>query len=346
MRRIVIAALSLVAALALLVGCSQPATETPVEEKPAVETETSAPETEADAESVTGPEEVKGVTVPAFTLMVNGVAIDQDKMAEYPVYEIASTTTNSAGTTKTTTFQGFKISDILDAAGLTEDYTWIEAQATDGYTVEFKGDIVMEDTTLLAITQDGNPFVEGPWFAPGTDDVTSSYAKNISSILVNTEDGAPAGVEHGAASAAAPAAPAEGEPEILDRTDKVEFADYTFKVNGQDVTNADLDGQKIFKITAQPLNKNGEPQPADYTGYKLADVLAAVGVTDFTTVTVIANDGYETELPEDVAKSDHTLLAIEKDKELGEDGTVWVAPTLEQEASKYPKLVVEIQAGA
>ena len=40
----------------------------------------------------------------------------------------------------------------------------------------------------------------------------------------------------------------------------------------------------------------------------------------------------------------NTIIAIEKDKELGKDGTIWVAPCLETSSSAYCKLVVEIVA--
>ena len=92
------------------------------------------------------------------------------------------------------------------------------------------------------------------------------------------------------------------------------------------------------------VNKNGNASEATYTGYKLIDVLAAVGITEYTTVKAIANDGYESELTAEQATSEYTLIAIEKDKELGEDGTIWVAPCLETSSSEYCKLVVEIVA--
>ena len=73
-------------------------------------------------------------------------------------------------------------------------------------------------------------------------------------------------------------------------------------------------------------------------------MLAALGITDYTTVKAIANDGYESELTAEQAVSEYTIIAIEKDKETGEDGTIWVAPCLETSSSAYCKLVVEIVA--
>lgn len=287
-------------------------------------------------------EEVKGVTIPAFTVYVNGVEITHNEMAEYPVYSVQATSVNSAGTESTTTYVGFKLKDVLAAAGLTENYIWVEAMADDGYAVTLTGDIVMADSTLLAVTKDGSPFANGPWFAPCKDETTGNYLKNTVGILVNTTEGKPDAVNPDVSGGGGSGG--EGLPEILDRTDKVEFAPFSFKVNGTEVTNETLEGLSIYKISANVVNSSGAESTVDYTGYKLADVLAACGVTDYTTVTIIANDGYELELDSDLIDSDYTLVAIEKDKETGEDGTIWVAPCSETDSKSYAKLVVEIVA--
>ena len=112
--------------------------------------------------------------------------------------------------------------------------------------------------------------------------------------------------------------------------------------HGQDVTNATLEGLRIYKVTVNVTNKKGNTSEVTYTGYKLADVLTACGVTDYTSVKAIASDGRTSEFTAEQAASEYALLAIEKDKEVGEDGTVWVAPCLETSASAYCKLVVEI----
>ena len=112
----------------------------------------------------------------------------------------------------------------------------------------------------------------------------------------------------------------------------------------QAVTNETLAGLRIYKVSVNVVNKNGNASEATYTGYKLIDVLEALGITDYSTVKVIANDGYESELTAEQATSEYTLIAIEKDKETGEDGTIWVAPCLETSSSSYCKLVVEITA--
>ena len=330
----------LVLALALsLVACGTAPAET-----------TGAPETTAPAATNPAPvaEEVKGVTIPEFAIMINGVKVDNVMMAAYPTYSVTAFSINSSGTESTTTYVGFAMTDVLAAAGLTENYIWLEATADDGYAIEVTGEIVTASTTLLAITKNGEQFKTAPWFAPCGSETTGDYLKNMVSILVNTTEGKPEGIDNTLVEEADPTeAPADEPaeaPELSDKTDKVTFADFCFKVNGQEVTNATLEGQRIYKVSVNVVNKNGNASEASYTGYKLIDVLAALGITDYTTVKVIANDGYESELTAEQAASEYTLIAIEKDKETGEDGTIWVAPCLETSSSAYCKLVVEIIA--
>ena len=329
----------LVLALALsLVACGTP---TPAET-------TGAPETTAPARPAPVAEEVKGVTIPEFAIMINGVKVDNVMMAAYPTYSVTAFSINSSGTESTTTYVGFAMTDVLAAAGLTENYIWLEATADDGYAIEMTGEIITAPTTLLAITKNGEQFKTAPWFAPGSSETTGDYLKNMVSILVNTTEGKPEGIDNTMKdepeTTEAPEDNTAEAPELSDKTDKVTFADFCFKVNGQDVTNATLEGLRIYKVSVNVTNKNGNTSEATYTGYKLIDVLAALGITDYTTVKVIANDGYESELTAEQAVSEYTIIAIEKDKELGEDGTIWVAPCLETSSSAYCKLVVEIIA--
>jgi hypothetical protein len=166
-------------------------------------------ETSAAPSVPAGPvaEEVKGVTIPTFTVTVNGVAVDQAAMAAYPMYSVQATSINSAGTESTVTFVGFAISDVLAAAGLTDAYIWLEATADDGYAVTITGDVVLAPTTLLAMTRDGEPFGAGPWLAPCSSQTTGDYLKNCVALLGNTQEGAP-----DITAAPAPSADAGGAP--------------------------------------------------------------------------------------------------------------------------------------
>ena len=325
-----------------LAACTQQPAASPSASEASPSESAAAPSSSAPAGPVA--EEIKGVTIPVFSVAVNGVTVDQSAMAAYPMYSVQATSVNSAGTESTVTFVGFAMKDVLAAAGLKEAYIWLEASADDGYKVAIKGDVVLAPTTLLAMTRDGKPFETGPWLAPCTSQTTGDYMKSCVSILVNTTEGAPE--VSAAPSAAASSAPAlTGElPEIQDKTSKVQFNPYSFLVNGKEVTNDTLKDLSIYKITVVVENKNGELSESTYTGYKLADVLKACGLENAASVSVKANDGYETELNAELIGSEYTLVAIEKDKAAGEDGTIWLAPCSETASSKYCKLVVEISA--
>lgn len=281
-------------------------------------------------------EKVEGVTIPAFSVTVNGVTVDQTAMATYPMYSVQSTSTNSTGTESTKTYVGFAMSDVVKAAGLNDSYIWLETTADDGYAVTIKDDAVLAPTTLLAMTEDGKPFVSSPWLAPCASQTSGDYLKGCVSILVNTTEGAPE-------VSAAPAA-AGGLPEIQDKTGKVEFAAFSFLVNGTAVTNDTLKDLHVYKITVSVTDKSGAVSEATYAGYKLQDVLSACSVASPVSVTVKANDGYETELSAELISSEYTLVAIEKDKATGEGGTIWVTPCSETASKSYCKLVTEITA--
>ena len=348
MKKLTSLLLSLLLVLSLAACNQEAATTTPLTGQESTG-EVTQGTTTADSTSADEPEppaakaeEVKGVTIPDFAVMVNGVKVDNVMMAASPTYSVAATSVNSAGTESTTTYVGFAMTDVLKAAGLTEDYIWLEATADDGYAITLTGDAVTEPTTLLAVTKNGEQFNSSPWFAPGSSNVTGDYLKGMVSILVNTTESAPEGIDNSMAEKSDSTDEPKGAPELADKTDKVTFADFSFKINGQEVTNSSLEGLRIFKVTASVEKKDGTVSESTYTGYKLIDVLKTLEMTDYSTVKAVANDGYEVELTKEQATSEYTILAIEKDKELGEDGTIWLAPTLETSSNAYAKYVVEL----
>jgi len=281
--------------------------------------------------------EAVGVTIPAFTLYVGDKTVTDADMAAYPVYEVSATSTNSSGTESTCVYVGFSFKDVLEVAGITE-FTTVKAVASDGYEVEVSAEMALKADTLIAISKDGEQMKDGPWFAPCSSETTGDYNKGVVAIAF---DGASVDVAN--LGGGSEGGEATGAGELADKTDKVQFDGFSFKVNGTEVTNATLEGLHIYKMEVSVENSKGEVVTASYTGFKLVDVLEALGITDYTTVTVVANDGYEVELTEEYATSDLTLIAIEKDKELGEDGTIWVAPGLSTSSGDYCKLVVELK---
>ncbi len=324
---------------------AEEATEEAVTEEPADEAAEADAETIPDSEEVAFipvAEEVQGITIPEFTVNINGTDITHAEMAAYPLYSVQTQTVNSTGTASASTYIGFKIADVYAAAGISGEYGWIKATADDGYAVEFDGDIAMSDVTLLAITEDGNPFTSAPWFAPCASGTTGDYLKGMVSIVVDSAPVAGDATEGDAETASAE--PTLGAAPVKeDRTDKVEFAPYSFMINGAEITNETLAGLSIYKVTAVTENNSGEISEATYTGYVLSDVLAAIEAPAAPTrVAAVANDGYEMELSAEQIASEFTIVAIEKDKELGEEGTIWLAPCADTSAKNYAKLVVDI----
>jgi len=175
-----------------IVSCSESeGGKNPTSEPPSESLSESPPSTSTPEDSGPVAVEVTDIDVPAFSLYVNGVEITQDTVAEYPMYSVQAKSVNSSGTESIVTYVGFAIKDILKAAGLTENYAWLEATAGDGYAVTLTGGVIYEDTTLLAMTKDGSPFSASPWLAPCSETVTGNYLKGTVSILVSTSENAP-----------------------------------------------------------------------------------------------------------------------------------------------------------
>ena len=162
-----------------------------VEESIVDDDDTSIIEDTAQNEDAPVAEEIKGITIPVFSVLVNGIEVTNVDIAEYPMYSVVSSSINSVGTERIVTYVGFTVEDLLKAAGLGERYVWLEATASDGYTILLQGDIIYANTTLLAVTKDGSPFTEAPWLAPCSDTFTGNYLKELESILLNVVDEPP-----------------------------------------------------------------------------------------------------------------------------------------------------------
>jgi len=125
---------------------------------------------------------VEGAELKDFVITVHGVEIKSEDLSDYPVYSIETTSTNMYGTTTTRVYIGYKVSDVLDAAGATDNFTTLVTIADDGYSIKVSRDVAMEPTTLIAVSEDGKLFREGPWFAPCCSDVTPDYLRELSTI--------------------------------------------------------------------------------------------------------------------------------------------------------------------
>lgn len=140
------------------------------------------------------------------------------------------------------------------------------------------------------------------------------------------------------------AAAPEGAPELADCTGKFEFAAFTFKVNDVEINNDSLKDATMWKVKdLETVNSKGNASTDTYSGYAIKDVLKAAGCEDATKLILTCNDGYEIEFTIDETNAPYCLIAIEKNKELAEEG-VFFAPCLEETSSNYAKNVVSITA--
>lgn len=138
-----------------------------------------------------------------------------------------------------------------------------------------------------------------------------------------------------------PESPAD-VPEIKDPD--MEFAAFTFKVNGKEINNETMKGYQTYKIGVA-LDMKGETVEHKYGGYAIKDVLKAAGVENATKLTLVASDGYENTFEITEENAPYTLVAIEEDRALSEEGkSVWFAPCLEKTPRNFTRMVVEIKA--
>ena len=284
-------------------------------------------------------EEVRGVTIPKFSVTINDKVVTNEDLAEYSIYKSQVTSVNSSGTESTVNYIGFRFVDALEKAGLSNMTTYIEAIADDGYSVKYENR--KPENMLIAISRDGSQFKKNPWFAPCDSNVTGEFLQGLTTILVNDKNEKP-NVNTSSKSSEGEASKELNKPEKLDRTDKVVFEPFSFIIDGTEVTNESLEGVKIYKITCDALNSKDAVITSTYTGYVLKDVLDKLGVDTSKKITAVASDGYKLELTSEQVNSEFTLVAIEKDKELGKDGTIWVAPCEEDKTKKYASSVTEI----
>ena len=285
-------------------------------------------------------EEVKGVTIPKFTVSINDKIVTNEDLAEYPIYKSQVTSVNSSGTETTVNYIGFRFVDALEKAGLSGKTNYIEAIADDGYSVVYEAKRKPENM-LIAISKDGSQFKKSPWFCPCDSDTTGEFLQGLTFILVNDKNEKPNAMPHKNTENVS-ADTTLNPPDKLDRTDKVTFEAFKFKVAGKEVENEDLAGLSIYKITCDALNSKDAVITSTYTGFVLKDVLNKLGVDLNKKITAVANDGYKVELTKEQVNSEYTLVAIEKDKELGKGGTIWLAPCEEDRTKKYASNVVEI----
>jgi DMSO/TMAO reductase YedYZ molybdopterin-dependent catalytic subunit len=98
--------------------------------------------------------------------------------------------------------------------------------------------------------------------------------------------------------------------------DDAMMSDYVLaiKVNGTDFTTEGTDIEFVT-VNVEKMNKEGNLKAAEWSGYRVSDVLAANGVEGSTILTVTASDGYAIELDSETANLETTIFGFVQDGE-------------------------------
>lgn len=121
-----------------------------------------------------------------------------------------------------------------------------------------------------------------------------------------------------------PAAPEQEEAEAVEPEEEqseegtLEIPEFTIEIVGGDVeafTNADAANFDLVEFDAVKTSKDGSEETNHWVGVALKDVLAFAGVTEYTSLTVEAADGYAQEYTADIVEGD-TILGFFRDGEL------------------------------
>lgn len=121
--------------------------------------------------------------------------------------------------------------------------------------------------------------------------------------------------------------PAEGtNTEASVESPEMDAAEWTITIEG--LSDGDFDftsDRAASKITLVELHtekeKNEEVYPEDWTGYPINEILAWLHVDTYSSLTIVASDGYEVEVPASEI-DDESIIAITKNGELLADDIV------------------------
>ncbi len=86
-------------------------------------------------------------------------------------------------------------------------------------------------------------------------------------------------------------------------------------MNGEDFTTEGT-GIKIVTVSVEKMDKEGNLKPAEWSGYRVSDILAANGIEEgFTKLTVTAADGFAIDIDSETANAETTIFGFVQDKE-------------------------------
>lgn len=133
------------------------------------------------------------------------------------------------------------------------------------------------------------------------------------------------------AASTSPAAQTDGWKITVEGAAKAEF------------TNADYD--KLSKVTIDVVQKkkDGSETPQKWEGVLLKDIVAALGITDYTSLTLTASDDYTKDYTPDVVDDSKTIIgAVCNGQALGADGGWIEAVAGSQTSNMWIKNLIKI----
>ena len=132
-------------------------------------------------------EKVEGnVTVPPFTIVIDGETYTNETFKNLQVYECKSTSTNRYGSEETYVYTGYQLIDVLTAVG-ESGVNGVTTVGADGYESDLTAKEAQDSTTLLAFYRDGKTSAENGtvFVVPCKSDFTPDYVKDVEEIVVN-----------------------------------------------------------------------------------------------------------------------------------------------------------------
>lgn len=90
-------------------------------------------------------------------------------------------------------------------------------------------------------------------------------------------------------------------------------------VNGNNFTTEGT-GIEFVTVDVNKMNKEGALKASQWAGYRLSDILSANGIENFTTLKIIASDGYSIDIDSEVANLETTILGfIQEGQSIGDE---------------------------
>ncbi len=148
MKKIVSLLLVLMLVLSLGVGCT---TDQPADEPDQEQNQDADQEQDQDADQEPAKAE--------FSITVNGTEFTNENAKDLEFVTVTINKKDKDDNLKPGQWQGYRIKDILEAAGV-EEYTSVKVAAADEFSVDLTKDVVDAETTLLGFIKDGEALSE------------------------------------------------------------------------------------------------------------------------------------------------------------------------------------------